>query len=157
MSEPNALIADVFLPDTQFPPDQEALLVDGLAQVGVTGRVKVVPIRRGLDQLNWLVLVALPLQGFLSAVGGKLAQDAYREFTKKIRGLLDRGQQKAGAARPMVLQDTATRIQVVLEPGIPEEGYQQLLSLDLSQFQLGPVHYDSGQRRWRSELDEARS
>jgi hypothetical protein len=157
MSEPHPLMADVFVADPQFPADQEGLLVDGLALVGVTGRVKVVPVRRGLDQLNWLLLVALPLQGFLTAVGGKLAQEAYREFTKRVRGLLDRGQQQSGKSRPLVLQDTATGIQVVLEPGMPEEGYQQLLSLDLSQFQLGPVHYDPDQRRWRSELDEARS
>jgi hypothetical protein len=114
-------------------------------------------VRRSLDQLNWLLLVALPLQGFLTAVGGKLAQEAYREFTKKVRGLLDRGDQQAGKSRPMVLQDTATGIQLVFEPGIPEEGYNQLRSIDLSQFRLGPVHYDFDQRRWRSELDEARS
>jgi hypothetical protein len=157
MSEPPALQADVFVSDTQLPMDQEKLLVDGLALVGVTSRVRVVPVRRGLDQLNWLLLVALPLQGFLTAVGGQLAQDAYREFTKRVRRLLGRGEQKAGKSRPVVFQDTATGVQVVLEPGIPEEGYQQLLSLDLSQFRLGPVHYDVGQRRWRSELDEARS
>jgi len=157
MSEPNELMADVFLPDTQLPADRERLLVDGLASLGVTGRVKVVPARRALDQLHWVALVALPLQAFLTAVGGKLAHDAYREFTKVIRGLLNRGEPTAGLPRPMVLQDTATGIQVVLEPGLPDEAYQQLLSLDLSQFQLGPVHYDSGQSRWRSELDEARS
>ncbi len=55
----------------------------------------------------------------------------------------------------MVLQDTATGLQIVLDQALPDEGYQQLLNLDMSQFRLGPVHYDQVQRRWRSELDEA--
>jgi hypothetical protein len=43
----------------------------------------------------------------------------------------------------------------VLDHDLPAEGYRQLLALDLSQYRLGPLHYDRTQRRWRSELDEA--
>jgi hypothetical protein len=55
----------------------------------------------------------------------------------------------------LVLQDAATGVQVVIEPDLPDESYQQLLALDLSTIRHGPVHYDRHQRRWRSELDEA--
>jgi hypothetical protein len=39
---------------------------------------------------------------------------------------------------------------------LPDVAYQQLVGLDLARFHLGPLHYDRQQRRWRSELDEAR-
>ena len=56
----------------------------------------------------------------------------------------------------LVLQDTLTGVQVVLEPDLPAESYQQLLSFDLSSVRHGPLHYDVHRRRWRSELDESR-
>jgi hypothetical protein len=54
----------------------------------------------------------------------------------------------------LVLQDTATRLQIVLEPDLAADAYEALLSLDLSKFQKGPLHYDRYRGRWRSELDE---
>jgi hypothetical protein len=60
-------------------------------------------------------------------------------------------------ARPLVLRDAASGLRVVLDRDLPAEGYQQLLVLDLSQFQAGPVHYDRAADRWRSEIDESRA
>ena len=68
-----------------------------------------------------------------------------------------RKQPAAEQPRPLVLQDTASGLRVVLEADLPDTAYQQLIGLDLAKFQLGPLHYDRQQRRWRSELDEARA
>ena len=57
---------------------------------------------------------------------------------------------------PLVLQDTSSGPQVVLEADLPDAAYQRLVGLDLSRFRLGPLHYDRRRRHWRSELDEAR-
>jgi hypothetical protein len=54
----------------------------------------------------------------------------------------------------LVLQHSATRLQIVLEADLPAEAYQALVTLDLSAFRQGPVHYDRQRGRWRSELDE---
>lgn len=54
----------------------------------------------------------------------------------------------------LVLQDTATRLQVVLEVNLPPTAYEQLCALDLSTFPQGPLHYDRHQARWCTELDE---
>ena len=54
-----------------------------------------------------------------------------------------------------MLQDTTTGLQIILDHDLPADGYRQLLTLDLSPFRLGPLHYDHVQHRWRSELDEA--
>jgi hypothetical protein len=38
--------------------------------------------------------------------------------------------------------------------GLPTEAYDSLVSLDLSKFRHGPLHYDQHRGAWRSELDE---
>jgi len=42
----------------------------------------------------------------------------------------------------------------VLEADLPPDAYAALLSLDLSNFYKGPLHYDRHRGAWRSELDE---
>ena len=158
MADAEELSAEVFL-DGQIPADEEWTLVDALAVLGVRTHAKVVPARRGLGELHWLVLVSLPLQAFLTSVGSRLAEDAYQGFQRAVGRLLGRaqGQPAAEQPRPMVLQDTASGLQVVLEADLPDAAYQQLVAMDLAKFHLGPLHYDRQQRRWRSELDEARA
>jgi hypothetical protein len=155
MAASRPLEADVLV-DSQVSADQEHLLVDAFGSLGVTARTRVVPPRRGVSELNWLVLVSLPLQAFLGSVGAKLADDAYGELKRLVGRLLHRDQPTSVGQRPMVLRDVVTGVQVVLEPNLPDEGYRQLFGLDLSEFQVGPVHYDRQEGRWRSELDEAR-
>jgi hypothetical protein len=157
MPDGEGLSAEVFL-DERIPLEQERGLVDALAAFGVRAQAKVVPPRRGLGELHWLILVSLPLQAFLSSLSGKLAEDAYHGLKHAVSRLLSRDQEQPAAdqPRPLVLQDTASGLQVVLEADLPDDAYQQLVGLDLTRFQLGPLHYDRQRRRWRSELDEAR-
>jgi hypothetical protein len=44
---------------------------------------------------------------------------------------------------------------LVLEADLPGDAYSKLMALDLSQFSIGPLHYDQARHCWRSELDEA--
>jgi hypothetical protein len=141
--------------DAEVPVDQERLLVDVFGRLGVTAHTRIVPPRRGVAELNWLVLVALPLQAFLGSVGTRFADDAYRGLKALVGRLVSPERPGPAGQRPMVLRDEATGLELVLEPDLPDDGYRQLFGLDLSQFQLGPVHYDRHQRRWRSERDEA--
>ena len=85
--------ADVLL-DGHVPLDQQQALVDALAALGVRADAKVLPARRGLGELPWLVLVSLPLQAFLSSVGSKLAEDAYQGFKRAIDRLASHGQEQ---------------------------------------------------------------
>jgi hypothetical protein len=128
--------------------EQERLLVDGFARLGVAARARVVPARRGVGDLSWLVLVSLPLQAFLTAVGSKLTEDAHHGLRDLVGRLISRKRPAAGAQRPMVLRDAATGLQIVLEPDLPDDGYRQLVGLDLSQFRLGPVRYDRRRGRF---------
>jgi hypothetical protein len=150
------LEADVLV-DAEVSVDQERLVVDALAELGVRARTRIVPTRRGVGDLSWVVLVSLPLQAFLTSLGTTLAEQAQQGLRDLVARLVrkDRTASAGHGQRPMVLRDVATGLQVVLEPDLPAEGYRQLLGLDLSQFQVGPVHYDRFQGRWRSELGEA--
>jgi hypothetical protein len=155
MTDSGSLSADIFV-DSQFSPEYEDLIIAALTALGVAARVKVLPRRRSSSDLQWLMLVALPAQAFLSSIGGKVANDAYKGFQNAVRKLLGRDQTaEPPVARPVVLQDTISGIRIILDQDLPIEGYQQLIHLDLSQFRLGPVHYDRMSKRWRSELDEA--
>lgn len=155
MGGTEGLPADAYL-DGDVPVEDQQLLVDTLADLGVAVDARVLPPRRSEVELTWLVLIALPLQAFLSTVGTKVSEDAYRKLKGMVARLVGRQSRSAGA-RPVVLEDAATGLKIMLDPGLPDDGYRQLLELDLSQFRLGPVHYDRHERRWRSIPDEARS
>lgn len=152
MSENHVLVEIIV--DPQVTKEQEVLVTDALAALGFSSRTRVLAPRRGPEQLQWLVLASLPLHAFLSGIGSKIAEDGYRGLQSAIRRTLRRPE--VPAPRPLVLQDSASGLQIVLDPDLPEDGYQQLIDLDLSRFRFGPVRYDRGERRWRSDLDEAR-
>jgi len=131
------------------PHGAETPLVEAFSAPGVRVRVRVWPTRRGADTLNWLFLVALPLQSFLGAFGGKLAEDAHRKLRGIVRpahGEADR----APAGRPVVLQDTATGIRIVLGPEVDGAAYRKLRTLDLAQFRYDTLRYETAEARWVS-------
>jgi hypothetical protein len=149
--------ADIMF-DTEPTPEQEALAVKALAALGASGRIRVLPLQRGLEDLPWLILLTLPLQAFRTTMGGKLAEDAYQGFQNIVRKLLhtEHAAQLA-APRPLVLQDAASGLRIVLDRDLSADGYKQLLTLDLTKFRSGPVHYDRAGQCWRSEIDEAKA
>jgi hypothetical protein len=153
MSKPGPLPAQILV-TTEVTPEQEQAIIEAFGVLGVVARARTVPMHRGAGELSWLVLVALPLHAFLSTLGSTLAEEPSQSLQRLIGRTL-RVRREAPAPPPvLVLQDAATRIQVVLESDLPIDAYRELVSLDLSTFRTGPLHYDQQHRRWRSELDE---
>jgi hypothetical protein len=160
-------------PGVLSEPD-ERLLLDVLSDCGADPRL-FVELRRGqVPDLTWIVLASLPLQAFLSALGSKAADDSYAKLRALVRRLAsarrthgaapDADQETAPPASletpasspaPLILMDSDTGLQIVLEADLPADAYRELVTMDLSQFSLGPLHYDQARHRWRSELDEA--
>jgi hypothetical protein len=153
MTEAESLSADILI-RSQITREQEQPLADSLTALGFTPNVRVLPPRRVIEPLTWLILIALPLQAFLNKVGDKAAEDGYHQIQKAVRSIR-RPATPLAPSPPVVLQDPATGLRIILEHDLPDEGYQQLLALDLTQFRLGPLHYDRARGHWRSELDEA--
>ncbi|MFV8183671.1 MULTISPECIES: hypothetical protein [unclassified Streptomyces] len=135
----------------------ERELTAGFRELGAPAvRVRRTLDHRGPAELQWLALVSLPLQAFLSGLGGEAVKDGYRALRDLVARLFRRGTTAPDAApRPLVLQDERTGLRIVLEADLPQHAYEQLTALDLSGFTVGPLHYDLARGRWRSELDEA--
>jgi hypothetical protein len=123
-------------------------VAEAFATIDVAATTRLVPTQRSLNGVEWLVLAMLPLQAFLSGLGSKLAEDAYHGLKDAVGRILRRSN-PGRRERALVLQDTATGLQVVLEPDLPIEGYRRLVTLDLSAFHGGPVRYDRSRNAWQ--------
>jgi hypothetical protein len=124
-------------------------VAEAFATIDVAATTRLAPTQRTLNGAEWLVLAMLPLQAFLSGLGSKLAEDAYRGL-KDVVGRVLRRSSPGRRERVLVLQDTATGLQVVLEPDLPTDAYRRLVELDLSAFRPGPVRYDRSRNAWQS-------
>jgi hypothetical protein len=153
MSDSDPLAAEVFV-TAEASAEEEQAIVEAFRALDVATRTRMVPTRRGLEQLQWLVLATLPLHALLSGLGSAAAQDLAQGLKRLVGRVLGALRKTAIAPQVLVLQDAATRLQVVLEADLPAEAYQALVALDLSAFRQGPVHYDRQRGKWRSELDE---
>ena len=154
MSNCNSLPAEVLV-TTDVSAEEERAIIEVFRDLDVIARTRMILARRGLEQLQWLVLATLPLHAFLSGLGSAAAQDIAHGL-KRLVGRVGGAKRAAAGSQQqvLVLQDAATRLQVVLEADLPAEAYQALVMLDLSVFRQGPVHYDRHHGKWRSELDD---
>jgi len=138
----------------EISADEAAEIASEFRSIGMAIDLRIVPPRRSLSDLAWLVLAAVPLQPFFNQLAQDIADDVHERLKSFVTGVLRRSSVTDSPKPVLVLQDTVTGVQVVLEPDLPAESYGQLLSFDLSTIKRGPLHYDVRRRRWRSELDE---
>ena len=144
---------EVFV-DERLPAGAEDALVEALSALALRVRTRALPVQRDAG-LTFIVLVALPLQAFLTALGTRAAEDTYQRLKDAIRRLTDREHAPQVPARPLVLQDPATGLRIVIDPDLPQGALDQLRTLNPEAFRHGPLHYDRQQKRWRSTADEA--
>ena len=140
---------------SQLSDHEAGQLVQEFAAAGLTAELRDVAPRRSLGDIAWLALVAVPLKPFYEQLAKDFATDAHQRLKTLTGKLLQRAKEPAGSPRVLVLQDNTTGVQVVIEPDLPDEAFEQLLTFDLATIRRGPLHYDRSRRRWRSELDEA--
>lgn len=141
--------------DADVPDGEDAELREALAAAGFDVYAQDLPKVRGAENLDAMALLMIPLHAFLTTAGEHLAADAYARFKSGIRRLLRRPAKDEAKPAPLIVQDTATGLKIVLERDLPDEAYEALRTLDLSAFRSGPVAWDHGHHRWRSIVDEA--
>ncbi len=134
------------LVDRRLSPDDLEDIEQAFRAAGLRPTVYRSPARRGPEELNWLVIAAIPLSSFLTTMGTKLAEDSYKE----LRQLAHRVFGRAPTSKPstLVLEDQDTGTQVLLEPGLPDDGYRALFQTDLASHSGDKVRYDRSQERW---------
>jgi hypothetical protein len=153
MGSPDLLTAEVLVA-AEVPPEQEQVIVEAFHAIGVTARARVVPPRRGVGDLQWLVLATLPLHAFLGSLGSRLAEGTYESLKRLVAAVIGTRRETARPDQVLILEDPTSRLQIVLEADLPTDAYRQLVMLDLSKIRQGPLHYDRARGKWRSELDE---
>lgn len=127
---------------------------EALSGLGLDVHSRSAPRRRGASgELTAIILIALPLQAFLTALGGKLADDAYTTFKRLVRSLIDRDQARRATSSAIMLQDPRTGLLIQIDRSMPEHAWNKLHELDLSAFTYGPIIYDRARGQWRSDLD----
>ncbi|GAA1970533.1 hypothetical protein [Catenulispora subtropica] len=140
--------------DAGIPPGEENELREALAAAGFDLLAQDLPKVRGMENLDAVALLMIPLHAFLTTAGEHLAADAYPRFKNAVRRLLHRPAKDETRPAPLIVQDTATGLKVVMERDLPDEAYEALRTLDLTAFRTGPVDWDRGRGRWRSLTDE---
>ncbi|GAA2786157.1 hypothetical protein [Saccharopolyspora taberi] len=149
----DALVRAELLLDREVGADLEQELTGLFGGFGFEVECRRELAHRSVAEFSWIVLAALPLHAFLSGLGSEAVKDIYGG----VKSLARRkgGKQDGDRRIPLVLQDSDSKLRIVLEEDLPIEAYQQLVGLDLSAFRSGPLHYDRHRGAWRSELDEA--
>jgi hypothetical protein len=147
------LSANVLLAGTISSQETAELLLEFEA-IGLSADLREVSPRRSIGEIAWLALVLVPLKPFFDQIAKDFTDDSYRHLKTLVGKILGRRTQPRKSPQVLVLQDSTTGIQVVLESDLPEQAYQQLFGFDLTTIRRGPLHYDRHHNRWRSELDE---
>jgi len=104
--------------------------------------------RKAVGELPWIVLI-LPAGAFLTALGAAAGKDAYDVLKRLVRDIWSVRKRFSGPQGHVLLRDDDTRVEVILEPDLPDEAYKKLCSLDLSSFKTGPLRYDRQVGEWR--------
>ena len=149
------LVAEVLVNDAASAEEEQAV-IELFDRLGVQADARRSHPHRDPGTLGWLILVALPLQGFLIGLGNSLAEDLHGGLRKLVDRALRRPR-NGGSTAPLVLQDSESGLRIVLEAGLPEEAFRQLTDLDLGGFAKGSLRYDQALHQWRAELDEPRA
>jgi hypothetical protein len=134
------------------PEDAQQFLHD-IRALGFDPTLKTVATRRGVSDLVWVVLLALPVKPFLEHLAQKFADDAYSQLKALVDKVVHRRREPPDSRRALVLRDDTRHFRVELEPDLPLEAYRQLFGMDLSSMR-GRLHYDRSSRQWRAEPDE---
>jgi len=147
MAEEVPRSADVYV-GAREAPGAESRLVDALAALGFTVRVRVWPVRRAVTEVHWLFLVALPLQAFLGGMGSRFADDVYGKLKEALRRTPR--EPAPGPERAVVLQDTETGVRILLGRELDDTAFDALRELDLTRLGNGTLRYDTTEARWIS-------
>lgn len=141
--------------DNGITDELEKELIETLRRSSVDATVRRQLSHRSGTELGWLVLLALPLQAFLSGIGAEVVKDVYAAVKHGVGRVVGRSASTPAEPNLLVLQDIETGVKIVIEGDLPAEAVRQLATLDLSAYRLGPLHFDKHRGVWRSELDEA--
>ena len=97
-----------------------AQLIEDFQSVGVTAELRQVSPRRALGEIAWLALAVVQLKPFFDQLISDFADDAHQHLKTLIARLFRLHRPPpTEPPRVLLLQDSTTGIQIVLEPDLP--------------------------------------
>jgi hypothetical protein len=136
-AEPEAFV----LMESAAPPGEVEAVREVLRDVGLDLPVDASLARRSLGDLPWYLLLVAPLAKFGWTFAGKVAErlgertgDALaNSLSMLVRRLW---QSRSGADGRMELEDSVTKTRIMLTEDLPDEAYDALRQIDLTQPEL---------------------
>jgi hypothetical protein len=124
-------------------------VAEAFREVGVEASV-----RAGYVQMSelppWMVMAFLPLTAFLTALGAELGKDAYKRLGNLIKRLREARARSKQPPGNIILEDSETKIQIVLSLDLSDEALEALFRLDTKSLPSGPVSFDTERGKWVS-------
>lgn len=121
---------------------------------GVDVRARVASVRAIQSGSSWLIVMSLPLRPLYEQLRddhSKGGSPGPRRLADTFRALAD--DPGTAIAGMLLLQDTETGIEVVIQHGLPEGAFSALEVVDLADYTFGPLDYDASVSDWRSVMD----
>jgi hypothetical protein len=136
----------------QFDPAAIPDVLHLFRRLGLDAEIAPPPVLRSGD-LTWLVLASLPLVGFLSALGDKIADDGYAELRELVVRIARHGRRTGATTHALLLEDEGTGTLVELDEDLPDESYRRLLEVDLSANAGVTLRYEAATGHWTAVLE----
>jgi hypothetical protein len=149
----NDLYAEVVV-SPQLDPAAIPDVLQLFRRLGLHPEIAPPPVLRSGD-LTWLVLASLPLVGFLSALGDKIAEDGYAELRELVVRIARHGRRAGGTTHALLLEDEGTGTLVELDEDLPDESYRRLLEVDLSANAGVTLRYEAATGHWTAVLERS--
>jgi hypothetical protein len=115
----------------------------------VYGQVQGDSIIINLGHYAWVVIAA-PLVPFFNSLMTKAGEDAYQIIKVFVGGLLA-ARKLEGEENHVILRDPDQRVDIVIEPDLPDEAFQQLLSIDPAKLDrnIRVLEWDRSAKKWQ--------
>jgi hypothetical protein len=138
-------------------PEHTRGVVAAFESLEVAARVRVDPTRPGLGDLGCVVQASVPLQDLLRCVGWPADQDRYPGLQRLVDRLFADQPEAARPSQMLVLEDSVTRVRVVVPADLPAAAYwglaPYLASIGTSIRRGTAHHYDRQSGEWRPQPD----
>lgn len=115
----HVLLATEVLLAEKISPEDAAELGREFETIGLSAQLREKGLYRSLGEIAWFALMLLPLKPFFDKLTEDFAGDAHKQLTTLVGKLLHRTKPATDTPRVLVLQDSTTGIEIVLESDLP--------------------------------------
>jgi hypothetical protein len=127
--------------------EEEVEAVDAaFRDVGLSVEVRASYVRKSVGLLPWIVLIVLPLKGFLEQLGREAATDTYAALKRLVARIREARQGNEGS---IVVEDPESSTTLVIGEDLPDEAYIGLYKMDPEDYEGAYLLWDPDRGEWK--------